>query len=486
MGFLALIFATEAAMLRKMRSRTLLGLGVALAAGASLPALASAATITVNDTEDSNSFGAVGCTLRDAVTAANTNAPHAECNGDTAGADTIVIAGGLTYDLFNIGVPDDTNANGDLDITGPLTITTSGAGLATIGGNDNGANPLANRDRVIHVHATAGQVTLQSVRVQDGHVQSATGVPGGGGILSDARLTISNSEITGNRVQVNEAPQTRGGGIYVRGPLGSLTMSGSTVTGNVVQVQGTVGTDRQGIGGGVFVYGSGSSAAITNSTVSGNIAFGASGVGPGLVGGIFLGDFSPNTPSPVTLTNNTVTQNLASLGGAITGGLQVAAGTMTGNIVAGNTSDSALYPDCNGDPVSGGANVIGNRGTNLDCEITGPGDLAGTPDSPVVANLGTLLPNGGLTRTHLPNAGSPAINRGGTCPATDQRGLFRYAGGACDSGSVEVGATSTPPPTTTTPTPPAPPAPKKKCKKKKKQGKGVAAAKKCKKNKKKK
>ena len=65
------------------------------------------------------------------------------------------------------------------------------------------------------------------------------------------------------------------------------------------------------------------------------------------------------------------------------------------------------------------------------------------------------MTNGGLTRTHAPNPGSPAINRGGTCPATDQTGLFRYIAAPCDAGSVEIGATATPPPVAQTPPTPA-------------------------------
>jgi hypothetical protein len=71
----------------------------------------------------------------------------------------------------------------------------------------------------------------------------------------------------------------------------------------------------------------------------------------------------------------------------------------------------------------------------------------------VDVKLGPLADNGGTTLTHLPQPGSPAID-GGTnvdCPSTDQRGVSRPQGPACDVGSVEV-VTATPTPTTT-PTP---------------------------------
>ena len=53
--------------------------------------------------------------------------------------------------------------------------------------------------------------------------------------------------------------------------------------------------------------------------------------------------------------------------------------------------------------------------------------------------LGPLADNGGLTRTQLPAANSPAIDAGNsaTCASADQRGVARTQGGACDIGAVE-------------------------------------------------
>jgi hypothetical protein len=66
----------------------------------------------------------------------------------------------------------------------------------------------------------------------------------------------------------------------------------------------------------------------------------------------------------------------------------------------------------------------------------GAGNLPG-----VAANLGPLADNGGLTQTHLPLEGSPAIDAGDPlvtgAPATDQRGLARISG-VIDIGSVEL------------------------------------------------
>jgi len=214
----------------------------------------------------------------------------------------------------------------------------------------------------------------------------------------------------------------------------------------------------------------------------------------GVIGGIFgaNGPAPGNNKTTVNLTNVTVTDNQATAvtpaNGAI-GGVQVAQGTTTGSVIAGNTdSDTASsFDDCGLSNTSGGGNLIGRPASTGACAYAGPNDLTGTSATPLNPNVGNLLLNGGLTRTHAPNPGSPAINRGGSCPATDQTGLFRYIAPPCDAGALEIGATATPPPAPPAAPQPtvAPPGPTgqraaalKKCKKKK----SAQARKKCKKN----
>jgi hypothetical protein len=414
-----------------LRSRIRLALCLAAVVVGLAPAAASAATIVVGVTNDAapGGFDDTGCTLRDAVQAANLNAPFSQCPGDTAGADTIVLQAGQTYALTQHAV-DETNAGGDLDITGPTTIRSSGPGLAIIDAQGS-ISPDNDRDRVIDVNSTAGAVTLDRLRITGGIVRGS-GI-GGGGILNDAPLTLTNSEVVDNTVRTPVV--SLGGGIYTRGPLGTLTISGSTIAGNNAEA---VGSD-QTVGGGIAVYNSSPSLSITNSTVSGNRAVGTA-TAPGSVGGIFAGD-SGNHPV-ANLANVTVTQNQTSqLGGGATGGIQLFEGTVTGSVIAGNIDGNGLFPDCHGSPSSGGGNVIGVLGgAGGDCTFAGANDTVGTTATPLNANLGTLVANGGPTRTLLPNPNSPAINRGGACPTTDQRGFLRAPVAPCDAGAVEVGA----------------------------------------------
>ena len=401
-----------------------------------LCAPASAATIVVGPTDDAQngSFDDTGCTLRDAVESANTNMTITNgCNGDNAGADTIVLKGGQTYKLDLSFTPEDNNVYGDLDIDGPVTITTDG-GLATIDGYGN--NPATgNRDRVFQVKSTAGTVSLQDLKIQNGWVNaSAPHGEGGGGILNQGDLTIVNSEVDGNHVDSGSV-SAMGGGIFTKSP-GTLTVLGSTIAGNTMQAQ-----SNQVVGGGIAVYPAPASLVMQNSTVSGNNVNGSSpapGGYSGFVGGVFANDQISLTPA--TLTNVTITGNSATNYGSITGNLQQFGGTVTGSVIAGGTDPGQFSPDCQGGPQSGGGNVVGVG--DVGCTSWGAGDRTGTQASPLNAKLGNLVNNGGLTRTHHPNAGSPAINIGGSCLTTDQRGFFRAPVAPCDAGAVEVGAPS--------------------------------------------
>jgi hypothetical protein len=401
---------------------------------------ASAATITVGENTD-GSMSELSCTLRDAVNAANTNLPAGYCNAGSGSSDTIVLTGGETYTLSKIraGGPEDNNVDGDLDIAeGQVTITTSG-GLATIDG-DGTAQTLAKRDRVIQVLPTAGGLTLQKVRVQNGW--STTGF-GGGGILSQAPLTVVNSEIVGNHLE-NPALAAFGGGVYERGS--SLTMTGSTVAGNSAL---SVGTGNSTFGGGIAVYSPGASVSLTNTTVSGNSVAATVGGLQGFGAGAYLGD--PSTPIPGQVTNVTIAGNDTGQD-SLAGGLRIGGPTVTGSVIAQNTASDGPA-DCQGSVVSGGGNVVGEQGTFEPCAFTGPGDISGTEATPLDPKVGGLVLNEGLTRTRILNPGSPAIDRGGTCPATDQTGRFRFAGGPCDAGAYEVGASLTPPPVSPAPLP---------------------------------
>ncbi len=420
-----------------MNRRAAIWLGILAAGFALLPAGASAATIVVNDTIDEYEVGQP-CSLREAVEVANTNdsSGNLGCVGDAAGPDTIVLTAGQTYTLDRHNPPEDSNIYGDLDISGGggTTIQSNGTGLATIDGYGPAA-PLANRDRVIDVLPAAGPVTLSRLRIQNGHERSTNALTaigtGGGGIHNQATLSVVDSEITDNDATdngVNGGPRILGGGIL--NESGSLTLTRSTVAGNTTND----GLDGEGWGGGIANLAGAFTA--TNSTISGNTAkedpagFFSDPIG----GGIWQTSAVGTT---MTLTNLTITDNdvTSSENEGEAGGIYIAgvgpSDKLSGTIIAGNTAPG--IDDCYGTFYSGGSNLIGPV---FGCTLLGPSnELTGVPD----AMLGALSDYGGPTRTHYLNPGSPAINHGvPNGPATDQRGVSRPQGPACDIGAFEL------------------------------------------------
>jgi hypothetical protein len=125
----------------------------------------------------------------------------------------------------------------------------------------------------------------------------------------------------------------------------------------------------------------------------------------------------------------TVAGNSAGKGGSASFGgglLMTGLTTVRDSILAANIPNN-----CEGGPASGGHN-LDDGGS---CGWKAAGDKAG-----VNPMLGSLAANGGPTQTLLPAPGSPVIDAGEAagCPATDQRGIARPQGPACDIGAVEL------------------------------------------------
>ena len=241
------------------------------------------------------------------------------------------------------------------------------------------------------------QLTLTNTLVSGNESQNA-----GGGIKSNGRLVLTDSTIEGNIGGV-------GGGIHQR--LG-FTATGSTISGN---------TAKYGDGGGIYIE-YGDVLTFTNVTVSDNTAREKGG-------GLFL-----RGEADLTLSNSTITGNRAETDGG--GVYNEGKLTFVNSILAGN-SVGRKGPDCYGDTISLGHNIIGDR---TSCGwIATVGDVVGVVFYPVDPKLGPLLDNGGPAKTHAILSGSPAIDAGDdtNCPASDQRGTSRPQGAACDIGAYE-------------------------------------------------
>jgi hypothetical protein len=178
---------------------------------------------------------------------------------------------------------------------------------------------------------------------------------------------------------------------------------------------------------------------IENVTISGNRTGESPGGTASVGGGLnFAAQKATVTLNNVTITNNRVGLD-ATAGFGNGGGLVRGIGTFNiGNsIVAGNqVGMGGLSPDCQGDVVSLGSNIVGDD-SNCNGLDAGKGDTVGD------AKLEPLADNGGETPTHALMSDSPAVGLGGqdaACEPTDQRGLSRLVDGDCDSGAFELGA----------------------------------------------
>jgi hypothetical protein len=190
----------------------------------------------------------------------------------------------------------------------------------------------------------------------------------GGGILNDGTLTVSGSTISGNRAG-NE-----GGGVY-----SANSLSGPTTT-------------------------------ITNSTISGNTATSRGG-------GVFNGD------GLTVIEDSTITKNTAPSGsgsGVASFGGERNRTEVLSTIISDNTNTDVDF-------TTSGANTFVSKGYNLigDGNATGAFNQSSDQTNVNAPKLGALAGNGGPTETHALLAGSPAIDKGNSDLASDQRGKKR-------------------------------------------------------------
>jgi hypothetical protein len=192
---------------------------------------ATAAPIVVNDLDDTTSTCVITCTLRAAITIANSN----------PGTDTITF---LT--------------SGTITLTSSLPtiddiVTIDGIGQAiTVSG--------ANQHQVMVVNISQ-TLNLNALTIVNGECTNCDG----GGIVNHGTLTVSNSTFSDNSAD-------NGGGIYSAGTL-MVTNSAFSINRAYAVAAG---------GGGIYNVGT---AAVTNSTFSGNRTYGTFGGGAGIYNG---------------------------------------------------------------------------------------------------------------------------------------------------------------------------------------------------------
>ena len=281
---------------------------------------------------------------------------------------------------------------------------------------------------VYQANSPTGLTILRS-RIADNQALGLNNI-GGGGIRALGPTTITQSEISNNRV-IGQGG--RGGGLFIQGPA---TITDSTISGNRI-----IGTGGQG--GGLSAL---NSVTVVNSTISGNEITGSQGVGGGL--------FSLGT---LNMRHSTVTQNRISDATGKGSGLWNGhtQSVISHSIIAGNVAggvDADLSNSSIGQVQIDYSLVGANAGSGLaEAPIGSPdanGNLIGGPVHGVIdAMLGPLADNDGPTETHVLQPGSPAINAGipsavpgaNGVPEFDQRGVpfARIADGRIDIGAFE-------------------------------------------------
>jgi CSLREA domain-containing protein/uncharacterized repeat protein (TIGR01451 family) len=379
------------------------------------PAAGQAATFTVNTTADSTVTGGCStdpaCSLRDAIARA----------GESADSEDLVLVPAGSYGV----------SSGELVVAGTGTVTIRGAGARQTVIDAHQASRVFNLE--------ADKNVLEGMTIAGGNTNPVLGgeLPGdGGGVLA---YEAEEAVLRGVTVSGNLASQN-GAGISAP-PEGvnktAVTVADSTIAGNRV-----TGGVVEGLGGGVYVLGKFS---MVDSTVTGNSVDSTGAAVQG--GGILLAvDPAGLEGSEGTIVNSTIAGNTVGTAG-LGGGLAVynpepavggsAALTVKNTIVAGNMGPAGPS-DC-------GAVATVTSDHNLSGDASCMFADAGSKQN---ANplLGGLQNNGGETDTLALQPGSPAIDAGTNagCPPTDQRGVSRPQGSACDVGAFEL--VQTPPP----------------------------------------
>jgi hypothetical protein len=303
----------------------------------------------------------------------------------------------------------------------------------------------------------ASDATLSNLTIRG---NTATSGCGGGIGVQTGRVTIADS------LFVTNTSASCGGGVYISPNFtATVTLRDSRIVQNRADP-----LFAGSLGGGIF---NGGALTMTRVTMDGNAAYSAGGL------------WQYGTAAPLVIEDSTFKHNTAAWAG---GAMQLSGGqghTLTNVTISSNSAGNwgggigALdYPTTlrnvtlSGNAAPSGANVYAVRTTvtlaNSIVNAPSGGDNCGAEQTatPFTSNgynvssdgscavasagdqssvdplLGALADNEQGMLTHLPQAGSPAIDSipPANCPDHDQRGYGRPAGGACDAGALEVGA----------------------------------------------
>ncbi len=364
------------------------------------PAPVRAATRSVTNCLDDNSAGSLrqvlnGATNGDTITFAQDCNSGAAPNmgikltstltlGATVAIDgtghNVTISGGNTVQLFVL--------NGGTGVTLSLT------GLTLANGKSSGGGAVENLG------------TLRVTRCTFRNNAATNG--NGGAIFNFGNTTVTSSTFTSNASSGADINGINSGGAIFNS-LGTTTVTGSVFSSNTGQYGGAI-------------YNNSGTVQVTNNSFYANTATGNggaidNGATMNVTGSTFSGNSAPNGGGIYSETDGSITLGLS--------------------VVANNTAPTG--PDLNLSFGDFGGNVISKIDGSTGISNGVNNNRTGTSAAPLDAKLGPLANNGGPTQTFALLPGSPAIDIRACSSGltTDQRGVSRPQGAACDSGSYE-------------------------------------------------
>ncbi|MBA3917101.1 MAG: hypothetical protein C0516_00780 [Gemmatimonas sp.] len=332
--------------------------------------------VAVLDDSDDGACTLQHCSLREAITAANTNANRDSILVVTTSPTTITLGSGLP------AITEDADLLG----AGPTQLIINAA-----------ATPAAQRG-VLYVR-NAADVSIRGMTLRGGRRL------GGGGLIIDDSAAVTMREV---HVRENETVGSVGGGILaIRGGRGVFTdievvgnrASGTNAFGAGVAVEvGSSISIRRGriadnentssIGGGLRVFSG--TLTLDSVTVTNNRALSASG---GLGGGIMA-----DGESRLIVSNSTISDNVAAVSG---GGLNVRAPAEAGivnSIIRGNRA-------------AGGAGLEGNSPAYVLSEVIIENNIASQRGGAALLFGGKFTQTGGAMRgNYAGRSGGGAVN----------------------------------------------------------------------------
>jgi hypothetical protein len=361
-------------------------------------------------------------------------------------------AGTLTVENCTIAANSALSSGGGIYNTGDLTVSASTVSGNTATGNigesgssgggsgSTGGTGSKGEDGRGGGIFNSGVLELTNVTLEGNQAKGGQG--GDGGNSNGARGYTGATGSTGYYAYCPQHQACRGG-TGSRGGMGGRGGDGG--------IGGTGGMGGDGLGGGIYNSGN---ITMVNVTLMNNQVFSGSGgeggsalAGPGgygghggLGGGCTCSEYpcscstgqqgsqgSPGFPGSPGIWGSD-----GSTGATISGGVY-----NTGIL---NLKNTILATSLSGVDCYNASGTLAVLIRNL-IESNGAGaNACGSPAVTVNPILGPLANNGGLTQTMALLPGSPAIDAGdnATCARTDQRGVVRPQGVACDIGAFEL------------------------------------------------